>query len=215
MFELWNAIKLGRDHCDIQIILAPEDKAAFRDRINADGSDAGAIDEALANVKSEEAEAFSQDDLDRIHTFIRSLPGGFATLDSTIKHHLRRWFVAQGGVNVAPQRRAVGGDLARDTTVRVVERVPVAQFAASVRPAASRSGVDHGASACTGRQRDPTVSVFVSSPAYEGHRRYEDTADPVAAFTAPRMPMTGTLTSAINSLTGIPRARVALSRPAC
>ena len=47
MFELWNAIKfkLGRDHCDIQIILAPEDssgedKKAFYDRINADGSDA-------------------------------------------------------------------------------------------------------------------------------------------------------------------------------
>ena len=100
MFELWNAIKLGRDHCDIQIILAPEDKNAFRDRINADGSDAWAIDEALANVKSEEAEAFSQDDLCRIHTFICSLPGGFATLDSTIKHHLRRWFVSQGGVKV-------------------------------------------------------------------------------------------------------------------
>ena len=91
MFELWNAIKLGRDHCDIQIILAPEDKKAFHDRINADGSDARAIDEALANVKSEEADAFSQDDLCRIQTFIRSLPGGFATLDSTIKHHLRRW----------------------------------------------------------------------------------------------------------------------------
>ena len=98
VFELWNAIKLGRDRCNIQIILAPEDKAAFHDRINADGSDAGAIDEALANVKSEEAEAFSQDDLDRIHKFIRSLPGGFTTLDSTIKHHLRRWFVSQGGV---------------------------------------------------------------------------------------------------------------------
>ena len=101
MFELWNAIKLGRDHCDIQIILAPEDKKAFHDRINADGSDARAIDEALANVKSAEAEAFSQDDLDRIHTYIRSLPGGFATLDSTIKHHLRRWFVSHGGVKVA------------------------------------------------------------------------------------------------------------------
>jgi hypothetical protein len=31
---------------------------------------------------------------------IRSLPGGFTTLDSTIKLHLRRWFVSQGGVKV-------------------------------------------------------------------------------------------------------------------
>ena len=123
VFELWNAIKLGRDRCNIQIILAPEDKAAFHDRINADGSDAGAIDEALANVKSEEAEAFSQDDLDRIRELIRSLPGGFTTLDSTIKLHLRRWFVSQGGVKVVNRS---GGSVIRGnpaTASNSVERV--------------------------------------------------------------------------------------------
>ena len=88
-------------------------------------------------------------------------------------------------------------------TVRTVERVPVAQFVARARPAATRSssGGDHGASARTRRQRDPTVSVFVSNPAYEGHSRYED-----PAFTTPRMPMAGTLTSAIGSATGILRS---------
>ena len=192
VFELWNAIKLGRDHCDIQIILAPEDKKAFRDRINADGSDARAIDEALANVQSEEAEAFSQDDLDRIHTFILSLPGGFATLDSTIKHHLRRWFVSQGGVQVAarPVRRANSALPAQRSDP--VERVRVAQFAASGSPAsASGAGRAISAPAGTAATGDPAVSLFVSNPAYNGQGAcYEDMRDAEADIALPWPSMT-------------------------
>ena len=100
IFELWYAITQSQN-CALSIILAPEDRAAFQARINADGTDARAIDEALGNISSEEAEAFSQDDLDRIRALIQSLPGGFTTLDSMIARHLRRWFVSQGGVRVA------------------------------------------------------------------------------------------------------------------
>ena len=189
IFELWNAIKLGRDHCDIQIILAPEDKKAFHDRINADGSDARAIDEALANVMSNEAEAFSQDDLDRIHTYIRSLPGGFTTLDSTIKNHLRRWFVSQGGVQVAARRGRSAGRANRAQPVRrdPVDRVHVAQFAASASTAAAG---------------DPSVSRFVPNPTFDVHGMYEDMADPAAAITLPHVPMAGG--SAISAAAGMP-----------
>ena len=101
VFELWYAITLSRK-CDLSIILAPEDRAAFNERINADGTDAHAIDEALAVVDSERAEAYSEDDLDKIRGKIKTLAGGFAMLDNTIKGHLRRWFVSQGGVKANP-----------------------------------------------------------------------------------------------------------------
>ena len=50
------------------------------------------------------------------------------------------------------------------------------------------------------------LSLMLFESAYEGHRRYDDMADPVGAFTTPRMPTAGTLTSAIDSPTGIPRS---------
>ena len=212
MFELWNAIKLGRDRCDIQIILAPEDKKAFRDRINADGSDARAIDEALANVKSDEAEAFSQDDLERIHSFIRSLPGGFDTLDSTIKQHLRRWFVSQGGIQVAARQGRAAGRVSQAPPARHpdrVERVDVAQFVVRAPTAAAAMFVNnpvYGGAATTTppppmtQSPAPTTSSTVGRSWWSGRRRktsaairrlspaagatYEDVL-PVASATAP------------------------------
>ena len=50
-----------RDHVEIDIILSPRQAKAFRDRINKDGSDAKAIDGALSNVRSAEAEVFLLD----------------------------------------------------------------------------------------------------------------------------------------------------------
>ena len=57
--------------------------AAFRDRINADGTDAHAIDDALAQIHSEDAEASVQADLEAIQALIQSYPGGVGTLDDT------------------------------------------------------------------------------------------------------------------------------------
>ena len=218
IFELWNAIKLGRDHCDIQIILAPEDKKAFHDRINADGSDAHAIDEALANVKSEEAEAFSQDDLDRIHTFIRSLPGGFTTLDSTIKNHLRRWFVSQGGVQVAARRGRAAERVKSHSSDRVervhVDRVAVRTVGAPANDSGSGGGTAF-TSAPTDTAGEPLVSMFVNNPAYNVQGEDENTRDlrdPLTAITMPQSPMTMCLAS---SSSAVGRSRPRNRRMSC
>ena len=60
LFELYTAIRKNED-CEIDIILSPVQQKAFKDRINKDGSDAKAIDGALSNVRSAEAEVFLLD----------------------------------------------------------------------------------------------------------------------------------------------------------
>ena len=65
---------------EINIILSPKQAQSFRDRINADGTDAHAIDEALAHVHSENAEASVQADLEAIRALIQQDSGGFGIL---------------------------------------------------------------------------------------------------------------------------------------
>ena len=167
VFELWYAITQSRN-CALSIILAPEDRAAFHARVNADGTDADAIDEALAIVNSKDAEAYSETDLDTIRGKIETLAGGFATLDNLIKTHLRQWFVSQGGVKVVARRSqaTLHADRARlrsAPTVRRVERVPVARFSTST----STSTAAAAATAVVTAAGAPAVSMFVSNPAYE------------------------------------------------
>lgn len=100
LFELYTSIQ-NRSEVEIDIILSPKQAQSFHDRINADGTDAHAIDEALAHVHSENAEASVQADLDAIRVLIQKYSGGFDTLNDTVKQYLRRWFVSQGGVKVA------------------------------------------------------------------------------------------------------------------
>merc|ERR1712072_107678 len=69
------------------------------------GSDAEAIDGALAHVKSEDATASVEADLTAIRALVNSYPGGFPALNATVKQHLRRWFVSQGGCKVANRSR--------------------------------------------------------------------------------------------------------------
>jgi len=95
-----------RENVEIDIILSPKQAQNFRDRINADGTDAHAIDEALAHVQSENAEASVQADLDAIRALIQQYSGGFGTLDDTVRQYLRRWFVSQGGVKVVARHRS-------------------------------------------------------------------------------------------------------------
>ena len=97
-----------------------------------------------------------------------------------------------------------------------MERVPVAQFAASTSLA--RSNGDCGrtpansvspiaaAAARQGRAGGPPVSMFVSNPAYEAHQMYEDMEDPAETIVMPRIPMTFPLTSAVGATTGMPRS---------
>ena len=99
LFELYTSIQ-NRHDVEVDIILSPKQAQAFRDRINADGSDARAIDGALSGIKSENAEASVPADLDAIRVLIQKYSGGFGTLNDTVKQYLRRWFVSQGGVRV-------------------------------------------------------------------------------------------------------------------
>ena len=181
-FELYTAIQ-RRDEVVIDVILSPKQAKSFRDRINRDGTDAHAIDGALGGIESADAETSVPADTESIRSLIQSYAGGFGTLNDTVRQYLRRWFVVHGGVKVAPQRRTAGSGPAMDTAGRTVERVPVAQFVASARPAGSSSGVAHSTSAGARRQPDSSVSMFVSNPAYAGDGGYMDvegTASPPA-----------------------------------
>jgi hypothetical protein len=99
LFELYTAIQ-KRSEVEIDIILSPNEAQSFHDRINRDGTDAHAIDDALAHVRSEDAEASVQADLDAIRVLIQKYSGGFGTLNDTVKQYLRRWFESQGGIKV-------------------------------------------------------------------------------------------------------------------
>ena len=98
------ALLQHREDVEIDIILSPNQAKSFRDRNNADGTDAHAIDTALAHVHSENAEASEPADLDAIRALILTYSGGFGTLDDTVKQYLRQWFVSQGGVKVVAQQ---------------------------------------------------------------------------------------------------------------
>ena len=98
IFELWYAIGLGAT-CNLGIILAPEDRAAFHAAIKSRGY--GVVDEALGHIRAESAEAFSADDLASITAKVQSTPGGFDTLNGVVKQRLQQWFESQGGIKVA------------------------------------------------------------------------------------------------------------------
>ena len=104
LFELYIAI-IRRDMVEIDIILSPAQALSFHDRINTDGTDAHAIDDALAHIHSENATASLPSDLEEIRALIQSYSGGFSTLNATVRQYLRRWFVLQGGMKVAANGR--------------------------------------------------------------------------------------------------------------
>ena len=102
LFELWNAITLGKQ-CELDIILAPEDMADFRAAVNRDGY--SVVDQALEGIQAEKAEAWSPVDLAKITDLVLSSPGGWATLNATVRNHLSRWFCSQGGISVVDPMR--------------------------------------------------------------------------------------------------------------
>jgi len=215
LFELYTSIQ-NRAQCEIDIILSPKESNSFRDRINADGTDARAVDEALAHVQSENAEASEQADLDAIRALIRNYPGGFDTLNDTVKTYLRRWFVSQGGVQVGARHGRAAAHAgarhpARQGPVRV-ERVHVAHFAGSVSLASSGGGGNTSSpiaaaaaaaaatpapatavTANTGARDPVVVSMIVTNPAYGMSSACEGLRDPGAAIAMPRSPLRGML----------------------
>ena len=122
IFELWFAIGLGA-RCNLDIILAPEDGAAFHDAVNSGGY--GVIDDALDHIHAESAEAYSVDDLASINATVNSTPGGFDTLNEVVKLRLQRWFESQGGMKVRAGNHMLGAPLFHPRSS--VERAAVAK----------------------------------------------------------------------------------------
>jgi len=141
-----------RENVEIDIILSPNQAQNFRDRINADGTDAHAIDEALAHVQSENAEASVQADLDAIRALIQQYSGGFGTLDDTVRQYLRRWFVSQGGVKVVA--RAGRPAASNSKQISKVERVRTRSQEDAKSPFAARTISAPGYLEVEGAQRD-------------------------------------------------------------
>ena len=129
-----------RSEVEIDIILSPKQAQSFRDRINQDGTDAHAIDEALAHVLSENAEASVQADLAAIRTLIQKYSGGFDTLDDTVRQYLRKWFVSHGGIKVVARRRQGGAGDGGNSAAAITSSSSVER----VRPETSFTGFDPG-----------------------------------------------------------------------
>ena len=98
LFELYTAIRLPRD-VEVDIILSPLQAKAFHDAVVAGGYTV--IDGALEQIRAEDAGASEPADLEAIRELIRGYPGGFETLNETVKQRLGQWFEAQGGIKAA------------------------------------------------------------------------------------------------------------------
>jgi hypothetical protein len=98
LFELYTAITSG-GKVEIDVVLTEEEDASFLDAMNTEGY--SCIDAALANIQSENATATVEADLNAIRELVKSTPGGFQTLNTTVRNHLHEWFEARGAVKSA------------------------------------------------------------------------------------------------------------------
>lgn len=94
---------------EIDIILTEEEHSSFLRTMAAEGY--SCIDKAFGSIKSEDATASREADLKAIRALVESKPGGFHTLNSTVKQHLERWFESIGAVRTA--QRLTKGDTTR------------------------------------------------------------------------------------------------------
>ena len=68
----------------VDVILTQEENESFlNEAMNTQGYHA--IDQAVGNIKSENATASEEADLEAIRALVQSKPGGFATLKATVK----------------------------------------------------------------------------------------------------------------------------------
>jgi hypothetical protein len=82
LFELYTAI--GKAHIDVDIVLTEQQHTDFVQTMASDGY--GCIDAAFDGIHSESATASREPDLKAIRAVVESTPGGFATLDNTVRH---------------------------------------------------------------------------------------------------------------------------------
>jgi hypothetical protein len=95
LFELFTAIG-EHGKVSIDIVLTEEEHLSFLDAMKTEGY--ACIDDAFGSIKSESATASREADLNAIRALVLSKPGGFETLNSTVQHHLERWFQSQGAI---------------------------------------------------------------------------------------------------------------------
>eukprot|EP00035_Acanthoeca_spectabilis_P015659 m.314124 g.314124 ORF g.314124 m.314124 type:complete len:1717 (-) comp16409_c0_seq9:26-5176(-) len=98
LFELYTAIG-EHGKVQIEVILSQEQNDAFLNAMATEGY--RSIDRALADIRSENATASREADLEAIRNLVQSTPGGFEQLNTTVRHHLARWFEAQGAIRTA------------------------------------------------------------------------------------------------------------------
>jgi len=98
LFELYTAIGAS-GAVAIDVVLTEEEDANFLEAMGTEGY--ACIDTALASIQSANATATIEADLNAIRELIKSKPGGFETLDTTVRNHLHTWFEDRGAVKSA------------------------------------------------------------------------------------------------------------------
>lgn len=99
MFELFTAIRHRRD-VEIDMILPPSQRAAFVNAMKL--ANYSLLEASLDGIRAEDATATKSADLAAIREYINELPGGFPSLNETVRGCLRRWFEGQGGACDSP-----------------------------------------------------------------------------------------------------------------
>lgn len=98
LFELYTAIQ-HRKSVAIEVIITPSQRKAFQAAVSASGY--SKIDAALDGIRAESAAATMPEDLEAIKALVHRMPGGFLTLNETVKKQLRDWFEEQGALLIA------------------------------------------------------------------------------------------------------------------
>jgi hypothetical protein len=91
----------NRQTVDIEIILAQDERQSLQAALATDGF--RVLDAALEVINSRKAEAAHESDLRAISDLVTAMPGGFRSLDDTVRSHLRGWF-EDCGVQATPLR---------------------------------------------------------------------------------------------------------------
>eukprot|EP00040_Diaphanoeca_grandis_P029878 m.175813 g.175813 ORF g.175813 m.175813 type:complete len:1446 (+) comp31832_c1_seq1:205-4542(+) len=114
LFELYTALRMKAHVIDVDIILTPTQRELCAVAIETHGFKV--IDEALDQVKSEDAEATEPADLAAIQALIQRYQGGYSALNEAVKMRLRAWFQKIAGIRFARTLNNVEGMKVNKTT---------------------------------------------------------------------------------------------------
>jgi len=91
IFEIAHAVS-GKT--DIEIILCPEDREKFQDKIRENINDVwGLVGEFFKNINSRKATATKPKDIEKIQQIVENKLGGFKKVDTDVADGLRNWFI--------------------------------------------------------------------------------------------------------------------------